>query len=265
MGVTVYEAYPSPKILLISSATGVLQGYYRKFAQFVQAQGITVITFDYQGIGASKQGHVKQHTNRAADWGLQDLNTVIEYTRKRYPNAHLTIMGHSIGGQLLGITEKALDAQKIVLVTSSSGYWRLYPGFLKYRMAFNWYVVFPFFTRVFGYVPSKRIMGMENLPKRVARQWRYWCTRKNYMLDDASIPPAHYPQFTVPLTAFSVDDDTYAPKRACDWLADQYQNTEQKRIHLVPEEFGVKKISHFGIFKQRHEKDIWPLLLQEIG
>ena len=48
----IYEAEKNT-VLIISSSTGVKQGFYKKFADFVSANGITVITFDYSGIGLS--------------------------------------------------------------------------------------------------------------------------------------------------------------------------------------------------------------------
>ena len=41
------------KSIIISSATGVLQRYYHKFATHFSQLGYTVYTFDYSGIGKS--------------------------------------------------------------------------------------------------------------------------------------------------------------------------------------------------------------------
>jgi predicted alpha/beta hydrolase len=41
------------QIIVISSATGVLQKYYSKFAQFFATKSFVVYTFDYHGIGNS--------------------------------------------------------------------------------------------------------------------------------------------------------------------------------------------------------------------
>ena len=58
----IYEAEKNT-VLIISSATGVKQSFYKKFAEFVSANGITVITFDYSGIGLSLKKPIKQIKN----------------------------------------------------------------------------------------------------------------------------------------------------------------------------------------------------------
>ncbi|UUZ49572.1 hypothetical protein LP420_04705 [Massilia sp. B-10] len=42
--------------LVVMLATGVPQGFYRRFAQFASSQGYAVMTIDYRGIGRSETG-----------------------------------------------------------------------------------------------------------------------------------------------------------------------------------------------------------------
>ena len=51
--ITDFPSIGSNDIVVILSATGVLQTYYYKFSQFLQANNHTVYTFDYSGIGQS--------------------------------------------------------------------------------------------------------------------------------------------------------------------------------------------------------------------
>lgn len=83
---SIYEADKNT-ILIIASATGVKQSFYKKFADFISANGVTVITFDYSGIGLSLKKPIKQVTNNASDWGKNDLEAIIKYTKENYPNA----------------------------------------------------------------------------------------------------------------------------------------------------------------------------------
>lgn len=57
-----FIAAAADKILIIVPATGVLQSFYFKLATFLQQNGITVITFDYAGIGKSLNGSIKHQT-----------------------------------------------------------------------------------------------------------------------------------------------------------------------------------------------------------
>jgi len=102
----IYEAEKNT-VLIISSATGVKQGFYKKFADFVSTNGITVITFDYSGIGLSLNKPIKQIKSSASDWGKNDLDSVIKFTKENYPNAKITLLGHSIGGQIIGLSKSS--------------------------------------------------------------------------------------------------------------------------------------------------------------
>ncbi|WP_310556681.1 alpha/beta fold hydrolase [Flavobacterium sp.] len=192
--------------------------FYSKFAQYMQEHNITVITFDYAGIGGSLKTNIKNIKNSVYDWANNDLDAILEHCKNTYPNQKLTLLGHSIGGQLIGLTEKSLTVNKIILVNAQSGYWGFWTGFQKVKMWLNWNVLFPSLINVFGYMPSKKISGMENLPKNVANQWKNWCNSKNYLFDFLSYDSLYYDKISCDLFSYSVDDDNYAPQKSVDWL-----------------------------------------------
>lgn len=261
---TMYGKRQTKSILVINSATGVKQHFYAKFAMFVAQQGIAVMTYDYHGIFQSLDRAIGKIESNAADWAKVDMEEILLYIKRKYPEAKITLMGHSIGGQMIGLSKTALSVDKIILVTAQNGYWGYWKGFGKLRMLFNWYILFPILTKVFGYMPSKKIMGMENLPRRVAEQWCRWCRHPHYLFGDESIKNKYYDKITIPLTALSVSDDRFAPKRAIDWMTNQYTNATIKRIHWNPKDFDVKEIGHFGVFRSKFRETAWPLILDEI-
>jgi len=264
LSATLFEGSQKDRILIIASATGVKQEYYQKFAQFVAGQGISVITFNYNGIGRSLKKPIKTLKNNAADWGRNDLEHVIQYALTHYPNAKKVVLGHSIGGQLIGLAASSQKLDQIVLVAAQSGYWKFWKGMDKMRMWFNWYVLFPLVLNIFGYLNAKRISGMENLPKQVANQWRNWGKHPDYILGDASIKNLYYSEIKTTITAFSIEDDEFAPLEAAQWMTRQYKNAKAKSIHLTPKDFQVLKIGHFGVFKEKFSDTIWPIVLNEI-
>ena len=264
LSATLFEANKKESVLIIASATGVRQAYYQRFAQFVAENGITVITFDYCGIGRSLKKGIKQLDNNAADWGRNDLESVIQYVIANYPNSNKVILGHSIGGQLVGLAKSSQQLDKIVLVAAQSGYWKYWKGIGRLKMWFNWYVLFPLILNIFGYLNSKKISGMENLPKNVANQWRNWGKKNNYLFSDKTIEETYYEQIMVDVTAFSIEDDDFAPLEAVDWLTEKFQNAKKKSVHLLPGDFSLAKIGHFGVFKERFKNTIWTQILDEI-
>jgi len=249
-------------ILIIASATGVKQSFYRKFATFMSHKGITVVTFDYCGIGSSLMGPIKYVGANAADWGSNDLEAVIQWVKHHYPAANLIGLGHSIGGQLIGLAPSAYLLKRVVLVAAQTGYWKFWPGIQKVRMWANWYLLFPTLIRLFGYMPSKKISGMENLPKQVALQWSRWCRNKDYLFGDLLPEQQYFQEVSAPMVVISIDRDPFAPRQAVDWLSAKYHSKVIKGVHLMPRTFGVRTIGHFGIFKEKFHSTIWELLHQ---
>ncbi len=264
LSATLFDNNSSETVLIIASATGVKQEYYSKFAEFAESNGITVITFDYNGIGHSLKKSIKELKTNAADWGRNDLESIIQYVINNYPKSKKVIIGHSIGGQLIGLAKSSNILDKIVLVAAQSGYWKYWKGIERIKMWLNWYFLFPVITLIFGYLKSKKISGMENLPKNVANQWKNWGKNRDYIFSDMSINETFYETIKTNITAYSIDDDDFAPKEAVQWMTEKYKNAKRKSIHLNPTDFQTNKIGHFGIFKDHFKNTIWTHILSEI-
>ncbi|WP_299066072.1 alpha/beta fold hydrolase [uncultured Polaribacter sp.] len=264
LSASLFESEKENTVLIIASATGVKQKYYQKFAQFVADNGITVLTFDYSGIGHSLTKPIKELHSDAADWGRKDLESIIRYVKTNYPNFKIVILGHSIGGQIIGLAESSTQVHKIILIAAQSGYWKFWKGIGRAKMWFNWYVLFPTLLKTFGYLNSKKLSGMENLPKNVADQWRKWGKNPDYIQSDKSIKLKYYDKIKVDISAFSIEDDDFAPLKAVKWMSRQYTNSKIKSTHLKAKDFGVKRIGHFGVFKDKFKTTIWKTLLNEI-
>lgn len=251
-------------MLVIASATGVKQQFYRKFAEYFSANGITVITFDYAGIGQSLKQPIRIVKATAADWGRNDLEAVLQYARENYPEASLNMLGHSIGGQLIGLATSSTALNKLILVAAQSGYWKWWKGTDRIKMWLNWHLLFPTLTTLFGYMPTKKISGMENLPKNVARQWSGWGRKVNYLFDDIPAEHLHFDKISARLLAISIENDFYAPTDSVDWFIEKYSNADVRKVHLDPKDFQVSSIGHFGIFREQFAASIWKDLLSEI-
>lgn len=261
---TLYEVKDCKNVLIIASATGVKQGFYSKFASFISSHGITVITFDYLGIGLSRKQSIKHFKNNAADWGRHDLDAIIRFAKEKYRDAPLTLLGHSIGGQLVGLAPSSTEISKLILVAAQSGYWKFWRGTDRAKMWFNWHLLFPAMLGIFGYMPSKKISGMEDLPKNVATQWSDWGKKPNYLFDELHDEELFFNRITARTTSISIQNDFYAPQPSVDWLSQKFSKADVERLHLIPHEFDVKDIGHFGIFRERFKHNIWPLLLQRM-
>ncbi|MCP1994284.1 alpha/beta fold hydrolase [Flavobacterium sp. HSC-61S13] len=255
---------PIDEVVIIVSATGVRQQYYGYFADYLAENGFHVFCFDYTGIGESTSTPLREVKTTAVEWASNDLECVIQYAEQRFPQHKTHLIGHSIGGQIMGFAPSAVRISNILLVASQSGYWGLWKGFSRYGYWAIWNMVIPISLKIFGYLPSKRLMGMENLPKTMAKQWSDWCRHKNYFVETTDENQRYHHQIKSALFSFSLEGDNFAPPKAVDWLAAQYSSAEVRRIHLHPKDFNIKKIGHFDVFRSHSEPNIWPVLLNSL-
>ena len=88
LSITVFKPKASiNKSIIISSATGVLQRYYFKFAAHFSELGYTVYSFDYSGIGKSNlsDADLKQNTVNLKAWGENDQSSIVAYAKSQNP------------------------------------------------------------------------------------------------------------------------------------------------------------------------------------
>lgn len=247
------------KTIIISSATGVLQGYYRKFAAYFAALGYTVYTFDYHGIGKSdsKIEQLKRNTSDLKSWGSMDQAAIVAYAKKQQPYNSIILITHSVGGQILGFNNNYGLVDKVVLVAAQSGYWKYFKGWHNLKMWLLWYAVIPGMTPAFGYFPSKKLGLFENLPKHMVYEWSKWGKHREYMMHFYNEQEYFFDKLDVPLLSWSFPKDHFAPKETVDWLTSQYKNAKVERIHHVPAKSQLNKLKHFGFFRERFKDTLW--------
>lgn len=253
------------QIVVISSATGVLQKYYSKFALFFASEGFVVYTFDYCGIGKSNPSikHLKNNTCTLQSWSTNDQAVMVSFAKSEYPEASLTLLAHSIGGQLIGLNPNYKLIDKIVMVASQNGHWSYFKGIHKIKMHLFWYVIIPMFTTIFNYFPAKKLGLFENLPKKVVYEWAKWGKQKEYMMAFYNSKTYFYDAIKTPMLALSFTKDSFAPKNTVDWMASQYKNVKLTRRHHSPKK-GEKHVKHFGFFKSEFKSPFWQQTLEWI-
>lgn len=253
LGGTLFEGGQGP-VVVVNGATGVHQRYYARFATWLAEQGATVVTYDYRGIGESRPFRLRGFDARLRDWGQQDVEGVLQFARRRFPGRALTVVGHSVGGQLLGLAPSIAHVTRAVTVAAQSGYWGHWPAPSRVAFAGLWYGLMPLTTRAVGFFPGQLGIG-EHLPHGVALEWARWCRSAGYLADH--LPTDGYARLTAPVLAFSFTDDAYAPKAAVDWLHQLYTAAPVERRHLDPEGVGARRVGHFGFFRDRFRESLW--------
>lgn len=259
LAATVYEPdAPTGKAILITAGSGILRRYYDKTARFLQENGFCVVTFDYRGIGDSRPPTLKGFTAHMHDWGLQDIAGALRWIEQERHPARTFILGHSAGGQLIGLAPNCDRVDAVVMVAAQTGYWKHWPSRQRLRLGALWHLGMPLLSTMFGYFPSKVVGLGEDLPKGVALEWASWCRHPRYLFGSGdTLDLSRYCTLTMPLLAYSFEDDTYAPRPSVKALLQEYPAAAVTHQHLVPGDLNEAKIGHFGFFRERFRETLW--------
>ena len=242
------------KIVLINSATGVKQTYYSEYAEWLSEQGFKVYTYDYRGIGDSRPAKLKGFKASMEEWGTKDYHAVLMYLFQSYPDSKFTVVGHSVGGQIIGMSALSENVDLVVMVGAQTPYLKNYSSVKIFAF---WYLIIPVFTRIFGYFPASMLRLFEDLPAGVALQWARWAKNENYLFDEFPEMKQRFSALQLPAMMLSFTDDTLAPKPAVEHLMKFYGNLKWTHRRAKPAEIEQKEIGHFGFFKRYTSYALW--------
>ena len=254
------------RAVLISSATAVPRQIYKGFASYLAGRGSAVLTYDYRGTGDSRQkslvGYNKPKSLAGfqasmSDWAALDAAAAVTWMRDRYNGLPLGYVGHSFGGQALGLLPNNTEIARALLIASQAGYWGLMTSPERYRVyALLNFVGVPL-TRLLGYAPGRMGLGLD-LPKGVFLQWVRWVMSKRYMFDDPTLEAlANFPNYRGALRALCISDDPWATRPAVDLLCSGFTSITPDIDTITPSDVGVARIGHFGFFRSQHRDMLW--------
>ncbi len=246
------------RVVLINSAMGVKRRYYSKYAAFLAGQGFTVMTYDYRGIGDSRPTSLRGFKAQLWEWGALDQAAMLAWLRHDYPTSELLVIGHSIGGQIVGLTSENAYIKGVMGVAAQNGYWMRWPGIHKTWIAALWFIVVPVLCPLFGYFPGSKLGMGEDVPAGVAQEWAKAGRSPGYLLDiHGGTDHDYYACLKAPFRSYSFEDDYYAPRRTVEALLDFYPNARSEHRHLKPADIGTAKIGHFGFFRETFQHTLW--------
>ena len=230
--------------MLIANAMAVRQEFYHPIARFFAASGVHALTFDYA---------VPDTNVTVTEWAQNDLSPMLAEARKTAPDLPLLFLGHSLGGQLIGVTPGNEAIAAALHVTAGSGYYK-FNDRMPLLVRALWFVYMPLFTPLFGYFPGKMLRAVGDLPRGVTWQWRRWCLHPDYLLCEPRYRAA-YLRFEAPILSISFEDDDINTRKGIDFLHSSYPNVT--RLHVDPSSVGQTRIGHFGFFNERCRDPLW--------
>jgi predicted alpha/beta hydrolase len=252
--------------VLINSATAVPRKIYRGFAGYLARRGCAVLTYDYRGTGDSRQKAVVGYNQpkslvgfkaSMSDWAALDVTAAVAWMRERYKALPLNYVGHSFGGQALGLLPDNTEVSRALLIAAQAAYWKLMASPERYRVyAFLNYVGVPL-TTLLGYAPGWSGIG-EDLPKEVFLQWVRWVMSERYMFTDPNLPGlTNFANYKGAMRALCLSDDPWATRPAVELLCSGFTAIKPEIITVTPADAGVSKIGHFGFFRPEHRDTLW--------
>ena len=240
-------------IVLINGATGVPQGFYSAFAEWLaREKGLACFTYDYRDIGRSLRGSLRKSTARMSDWGIADAEAARRFVRYTLPNVPIWMMGHSLGGMMLPFQRDFSGVTRVINVSSGAVLPSDHPKSYRMKALLFWHVVGPLLTAGLGYLPSKLVGLGESLPASVFWQWRRWCTRAEFYDPDAGFElPSYEPdQLRMPIKFVSIVDDELCTLHSTQKLVRRYERGD---IAVIDPRPNGDHLGHMGIFRKSAE------------
>ncbi len=239
--------------IMIAPATGIKRHFYHSFALYLAESGFGVLTFDNEGIGESLSTNLAKCDASLISWGRHDMPAVLDALQDEFPEASYHLVGHSAGGQLIGLMPNYQAITSVFNVACSSG--RIKNMGMPYKLkAMGFMDAFiPFTNLTLGYTPSDKIGMGEPLPRGVARQWREWCNGAGYIKTafGKSIHTHFYDALNMPALWLGFSDDDIANSENMDDMIRVFTNMPVEKRFLNPEDFGLNQIGHMRYFSSK--------------
>jgi len=261
LSLNVYEPADSTcRVMIIASTAELTKEFYDPFARFMCGNGITVIAFDFRGMGRSLPGELKDYEANMHQWAVQDIDAVLLYAKNKYPKREIIYTGHCTGGEIVRLAQASQYINRIILISSALSckkYWAL-----KARIKITWMkMTVNFKNWWYGYYPGKKVGYPENFPGGVIKQYLNWCSSTNGLFD--SFPDNNYRKLNVPLLAYNFTDDWHSPPKAVKELLKHFANAIITWHHIRPEELGLPQVGNRGYFNNPEmETHLWKKTLQ---
>lgn len=241
-------------VCILAPATGVAQYLYDDFARWLAAKGFHALTFDYEGMGLSVNGHVKDSKSDKLSWGKYDCPAVLDFVKENFNNLKLIWIGHSVGGHMIGFMGHNPDIDQVITVGCGTGTWWHNSPPTKRIAWFLWYILVPTAVPIMGYFPGNRLKLMCDMPKGVIMQWRRWCLNEEYSVGcEGDWLRERFASVKTPITAIEFSDDDMMSPTNVRMLHEFFTSAPQKHIRVTPEEINQKRIGHIGWHRKRYE------------
>lgn len=253
----------STRSLVILSALGAPQAYLSWFAMYLARQGWGVLTFDYRGIGQSRQPDLDSHVT-ADDWVNLDLPAAFAAVQHRTNAAFTGVIAHSVGGQLLGQSPIRSSIDGALFISAQRGMPYLFEGRSRLRIHYA-YTLFPLLIRLFGELPVAKWTLPQPCPAQALLQWMRWGRTGSITDCHGNSMESRFADYRGPLTTVVIaDDQDYASPASVAALARLYTHAILTESTVSPQDYGLSSLGHFGLFHRHAPRALWDQMEGEL-
>ncbi len=252
--------------VVLAPATGVRQQFYLHFAHWLAGHGHPVLVFDYRGIGQSRDGPLSTCRASLADWGALDQAAALDWLAQHTGAPQVLLLGHSAGGQMLGLLPNHQRVARLVGVSASSGWFGGMPRAFALKARLGLQLLLPLGTRLLGYAPASALGLGEDLPAAVARQWGQWCAAGGYARNAVRDPAVvdFHAQVRTPVTVLHAADDAIATAANVADLLRTWPGAPATTVRVRPADHGLRGLGHLDWFRRSH-RSVWPLIAMALS
>lgn len=262
IALSLYQADRAEGTVIIGGAVGIPKKFYSDFAKFLNEKNYHCITFSYRGTEDSL-AMTKPFDVKLEDWGVQDVEAVIQFAKhvdtKGSESLPIHFVGHSVGGQLIGLAPSSSVLNSMVFVASSCPYWKRWSFPENIKMLLAPRVIFPIVSLGRDEFPTQ-ILGLGNIkiPTKVAKQWATWMLKPGYLFDKTfRLPINHYSALIQPLLSLGFKDDKLAPEINIKKLLSEFYSATITEKIIDPNDLNISNIGHSGFFKVKFRSSLW--------
>lgn len=97
-------------------------------------------------------------------------------------------------------------------------------------------------------------------------EWRRWCNTENYLFDflDKTISQHFYAEIQLPIKSYWTTDDPIANAYSVSAFLRHFRQADMMNEAIVPQDYGLKQIGHFGLFSRKMQTTFWPKLVNDL-
>ncbi|WP_248807245.1 alpha/beta fold hydrolase [Pseudomonas sp. MWU13-2100] len=248
-------------VVIINAATSVRCRHYSRFADYLFANGMDVITYDYRGIGESRPATLRGLKASWTDWGALDFEAMLQRATREHPGQPIDVVAHSFGGCAVGLAASGPLIRRVVTVGAQFAYWRDYAPASRWKMFGKWHLIMPLLTGLYGYFPGKRLGWLEDTPAGVVRDWSTPTTRYEKRPSASKLAALPFSRVKAQILAVSLTDDPFGTVAAIERLLAYFSASARTHLRIAPEDIDESEVGHFAFFRSQYQQKLWPIAL----